>query len=285
MLTAIAVTSPELVLPPADRHTPTAVVLQPPARQELEAALTTFQVLVEQHGYVIALYPSSIDRDFVRRLHTVRSVMESDRIALLPVGLPPLAVAVLVRQLRQLSLGDFSPGVLASAARLLSHYIHAGALLASVARLDRMPVGLASHLGSWLPGTRYGVLAAPEARLVRVRPDTTLEGPGFDTRLTVAGGRLRSDWVTGTLARQWRVQEVQDARLPEESPRWWGTGKLIEFAAAIRDPVMLYQLVASVRRDLCHWCGLEFIGDRCAFCSAPLLRPELPAASHGGPNR
>ncbi|WP_228452880.1 chitinase, partial [Streptomyces alkaliterrae] len=41
--------------------------------------------------------------------------------------LPPLGLAVLVRQLRQLSTADLSPGVLAGAVRLLAHYVHAGA--------------------------------------------------------------------------------------------------------------------------------------------------------------
>ncbi|MET8680719.1 hypothetical protein ABZW18_24800 [Streptomyces sp. NPDC004647] len=281
MLTAIAVTSSELVLPPSDRHTPTAVVLQPPGRQELEAALVDMQVLIEQHGYVIALYPSSIDQGFARRLHTLRSVMESDRIALLQLDLPPLGAAVLARQLRQLSLGDFSPGVLASAAGLLAHYIYAGALLGSVAKLDRVSVSLRSHVTSWVPGAQFGVLAGPTPQLVKAGTEAPPAGPSFATQLTVANGQLQSDWVTTTLARHWRVQDVRESPLPAESPRWWGTSKLIEFAAAISDPGVLYQLVASVRRDICYWCGLEFIGDQCAFCCATIQRTETPSP-HGG---
>ena len=64
--------------------------------------------------------------------------------------------------------------------------------------------------------------------------------------------------------------------LPEESVRWWGTGKLVEFAAGLSDVSVLYQLVSSVRRETCHWCGLELIGDRCGFCAAPLREPEPP---------
>lgn len=67
--------------------------------------------------------------------------------------------------------------------------------------------------------------------------------------------------------------------LPADSPAWWATGKLVEFAAAIPDIAMLYQLVASVRREQCRWCGAELIGDRCGFCAAPLVAP--PAAVPG----
>ncbi|MGW3496959.1 hypothetical protein [Streptomyces sp. NPDC001020] len=263
---AIAVTSPDLVLPPLDRQTPPAAVQPQPT---LEESLSGMHALIEQYGYVIALYPASGDEPAVQRLRTVRSVLESDRIALLGVDLPPLGLALLAQQLRQLSVCDFSPGVLASSARLLAHYIYAGALLGSVAKLDRVPVPLASHAKSWVPGAQFAVLAHPRPQLVRVGQEE-LPGPEFGTRMLVATGQPPSDWVTASLAPAWRVQSVATVPLPEESARWWGTGKLAEFTAGLHDVSVLYQLVSSVRREVCHWCGLELIGDRCGFCSASL---------------
>ncbi|MFF3483648.1 hypothetical protein ACFYXC_10225 [Streptomyces sp. NPDC002701] len=277
MPTAIAVTSSDLVLPPHDRQTPPAAV-QP--LEDLESSLTGMHALIEQHGYVIALYPSSAPGDVRRRLHAVRSVLESDRIAVLGLDLPPLGLALLAQQLRQLSVCDFSPGVLASSARLLAHYIYAGALLTSVAKLDRVPVSLRSHAKSWVPGAQFAVLATPRPQLVRVGQGD-LTGPEFGTRMLVAPGQLPAEWLTGTLAPAWRVQGVATVPLPAESARWWGTGKIAEFAAGLHDVSVLYQLVSSVRREECHWCGLELIGDRCGFCAAPLS--PLPAPSHGLP--
>ncbi|QNP65035.1 hypothetical protein [Streptomyces genisteinicus] len=273
MQTAIAVTSADLVLPPTDQHTPTAALMPHPDAQTLDAALADTQVLLEQHGYAVVLYPASLPVVHERRLHAVRSVLETDRIALLKTALPPLGVAVLVRQLRQLSLCDFSAGVVASAARLLAHYIHAGAVLGSVARLDRVPVGLKSHAKSWVPGTQFGVVAHPDPQLVRIGHGD-LTGPQFGNHLLVARGQLQSDWPTAALAPAWHCQAVHEAPLPEESPRWWGTRKLIEFAAYLPDITLIYQLVSSVKREKCTWCGLEIIGDRCGFCAAPLLPPE-----------
>lgn len=271
--TAIAVTSPDLVLPSNDRQTPPAAV-QP--QETLEGSLTGMHALIEQHGYVIALYSTSTaGAATTRRLHTVRSVLESDRIALLGLDLPPLGLALLAQQLRQLSVCDFSPGVLASSARLLAHYIYAGALLGSVTKLDRIPVTLKSHAKSWVPGAQFAVLANPRPQLVRVGQEQ-LSGPEFGTRLLVATGQLAPDWITGTLAPHWQVQGVAHVPLPAESAAWWGTGKLVEFAAGLYDVSVLYQLVSSVRRDECHWCGLELIGDRCAFCAAPLPSEPSP---------
>ncbi|MEV8308399.1 hypothetical protein AB0P36_13820 [Streptomyces flavidovirens] len=303
MPTAIAVTSADLVLPPTDQQTPTAALLQAPDAQPLEAALVDMNVMLERYGYVVAVYPASIATAHERRLHTIRSMLETDRLALLKLDLPPLGIAVLVRQLRQLSICDFSAGVVASAARLLSHYIYAGALLNSVTKLDRVPVSLKSHAKSWMPGSQFGVLANPEPQLIKISSSSGtgagsgagvsagvaagsgagagLSGPGFATQLLVGKGTLVSDWVTATLAPAWQVSGVQETGLPADSPRWWGTAKMIEFAAFLPDISVLYQLVASVRREKCHWCGIELIGDRCGFCSAPLTPPENQSRAVG----
>ncbi|GAA2243919.1 hypothetical protein GCM10010104_45120 [Streptomyces indiaensis] len=268
MPTAIAVTGADMALPPQDDRTLPAVVLRDVDRRPLEQALAEMQALVEHHGHVIVVCSPAAPTAVQRRLHTLRSLMESDRIALFRPDLPPLGLAVLARQLRQLASCDLSPGVLASAGRLLVHYIHAGALLNSVARLDRVPVGLKSHAKSWVPGSQFGVLAHPEPQLVRITPEAALPGPEFGTWLLIAKGQLQSDWVTGTLAPSWKVQGLRETPLPAESPGWWGTGKLIEFCSYLPDLSVLYQLVTSVRRSRCHWCGIDVIGDRCVFCSA-----------------
>ncbi|MEV8534468.1 hypothetical protein [Streptomyces sp. NPDC051211] len=271
MPTAIAVTSADLVLPAPDRHTPPAAVLHPPERLDLEHALAETAALLERHGHLLVVVPAWLPAPAVRRLHTVRAILESDRIALLDIDLPPLGTALLVRQLRQLTMCDFSPGIIASAARLLSHYIHAGALLGSVAKLDRIPVALKAHARSWAPGAQFAVLANPAPHLVKLGPGAALPpGPAFATHLTFARGQLAGDWVATELAPAWQVQGVLENPLPADSPAWWATPKLIEFAAAIPDIGVLYQLVASVRREDCRWCGLELIGDRCGFCATPI---------------
>ncbi|MFF1542940.1 hypothetical protein [Streptomyces sp. NPDC058291] len=283
MPTAIAVTGADLALPPQDERTLPATVLADLDRQPLEQALSAVQTLVEQHGHLIVLYSRAVPAAVERRLHTVRSLLESDRIALFRPDLPPLAVAVLARQLRQLASCDLGPGVLACAGRLLTHYLHAGALLGSVARLDRVPgVGLTSHARSWVPGSQFGVLAHPQPQLLRATPETVLPGPEFGTWLLVARGQLQSSWVTDTLAPAWKAQGLRETTLPAESADWWGTGKAIEFCAYLPDLSVLYQLVASVRQSVCHWCGIDVIGDRCVFCSAtPPPAADLTARTAG----
>jgi hypothetical protein len=266
--TAIAVTGADMALPAQDERTLPAVVLDGLDQQPLDHSLAALQALIDQHGHVVVVYSRAVPPAVDQRLRTVRSLLESDRIALFQPELPPLATAVLARQLRQLASCDLSPGVLASAGRLLTHYLHAGALLGSVAKLDRVPVGLKSHAKSWVPGSQFAVLAHPQPQLVRIAPDATLAGPEFATSMLVARGQLQSDWVSGSLAKSWRIQGLREAPLPAESAEWWGTGKLIEFCTFLPDLSVLYQLVTSVRQNICHWCGIDVIGDRCVFCSA-----------------
>lgn len=285
--TAIAVTGADLALPPQDERTLPATVLADLDRQPLEESVAAFQALLDAHGHVVVVHSSAVPPAVEQRLHTVRSLLESDRIALFRPDLPPLAVAVLARQLRQLASCDLGPGVLASAARLLTHYLHAYALLGSVARLDRVPVTLTSHARSWVPGSQFAVLAHPQPQLVRAAPGVTLPGPEFGTWMLVGRGQLPADWVTGTLVPSWRAQGLRETDAPAESAVWWGTPRLVEFCAYLADLSVLYQLVTSVRQGTCHWCGMDVIGDRCVFCSATPPPPEGTAqpAHPAGPAR
>jgi len=277
--TAIAVTGADMALPPQDERTVPAVVLKDLDRQPLDQALAALQQLIDQCGHVIVVCSRVVAPGVERRLRTIRSLLESDRIALFRPDLPPLGLAVLARQLRQLASCDLSPGVLASAGRLLTHYIHAGAVLGSVTKLDRVPVGLKSHAKSWVPGSQFGVIAHPEPQLVRIGPEASLSGPEFATSMLVAKGQLQTDWVANTLAPAWNVQGLREAPLPAESAVWWGTPKLVEFCTFLPDLSVLYQLVTSVRQSSCHWCGIDVIGDRCVFCSAtsPVNENQLTA--------
>ncbi|MFJ7893279.1 hypothetical protein [Streptomyces anthocyanicus] len=283
--TAIAVTSADLALPPQDERTLPAAVLQDVDRRPLESVLAELQTLVDQCGHVIVVCSQAVPASVERRLHTVRALLETDRIALFRPPLPPLGIAVLARQLRQLASCDLSPGVLASAGRLLTHYIHAGALLGSVTRLDHVPVGLKAHARSWVPGSQFGVVAHPVPQLVRIGPEAALSGPEFGTWLLVAKGQHPTDWVTGSLAPSWHVQGLRETALPAESATWWGTGRLTEFCAYLPDLAVLYQLVTSVRRGTCHWCGIDVIGDRCVFCSATPPVYDDGGAGGGGRDR
>ncbi|MQY14826.1 hypothetical protein SRB5_50020 [Streptomyces sp. RB5] len=278
---AIAVTSPDLVLP----ETP-VLVLQSPREQSLEDALARTSAILEHHGFLLVVYPQAAPAAVVRRLHTVRSVLESDRIALVPLPLPPLAVAVLARQLTQLTDPAYGPqpgpGIAASAARLLTHYVYAGGLLGSLSKLDRVPVALGRHLKSRLPGAQHAVLAAPREEAAKA--DRPPAGPDFATTLVVARGQLAGDWPERVLAPAWRVRAVLEVPLPGPSAAWWATSRVVEFAAGIFDPGVLHQLVASVRRERCPWCGLEVLGDRCVLCVAP-VPPGIPAPSPPTPMR
>ncbi|WP_328915795.1 MULTISPECIES: hypothetical protein [unclassified Streptomyces] len=243
----------------------------------LEDQVMRTSAALDAYGHLVALAPADPTDPARRRMHTVRSALEADRIAIVPTALPPLARTLLGEQLRQLSGTDLGPGTLAGAARLLSYYLHSGALLGSVAKLDRVPVGVGAHVKSLVPGRHFAVIAHPEPYLGQADQDTVPPGPGYQTQLAVAGKGLDPGWITGPLAAAWRAQHVREVPLPSDSADWWGTSRLVEFTAYIADVGMLYQLVTSVRRDTCTWCGLEVIGDQCLFCGTRIGERAAPA--------
>lgn len=239
----------------------------------LEQHLLRVVATLEAYGHLVALVPPEPDQPARRRMHVLRAALETDRVAIVPADLPPLAGALLAEQLRQLAGTDLGPGVLAGAARLLSYYLHAGALLGSVGKLDRVPVPVGAQLKSFVPGRNFAAFAHPEPSLTEAGadPKSLPAGPAYLTQLAFAPGASGSPdpaWVTGPLARAWRSQHVREVPLPPDSAAWWGTGRLVEFVAYIADVGVLYQLVTSVRRDRCPWCGLDVIGDQCLFCAA-----------------
>ncbi|MFC4032721.1 hypothetical protein ACFO3J_14670 [Streptomyces polygonati] len=254
----------------------------------LEDQVISTSAALDTHGHIVALAPADPADPARRRMHTVRSALEADRIAIVPIGLPPLATTLLAEQLRQLAGTDLGPGVLAGAARLLSYYLHSGALLGSVAKLDRVPVSVGSHVKSLVPGRNFAVLAHPEPYLAEAGPDQLPPGPGYQTQLAMAGTGVDPGWITGPLAAAWHAQHLREVPLPADSAKWWGTSRLIEFTAYIADVGMLYQLVTSVRRDTCTWCGLEVIGDQCLFCGTRIgerANPPKHAAVPAGRGR
>ncbi|MFD7921615.1 hypothetical protein ACFV3R_20610 [Streptomyces sp. NPDC059740] len=288
MPTAVAVTSSDLALPALDRQTPPAVVLRAPEAQPLDEAWEETQALLHHHGHLVVLYSAVCPPRHVRRLHALRTLADSARMAIVPLDLPPLAVAVLARQLRELSPYGISPGVLACSARLLAHYVHTGAVLGSLSGLDRLDVDLRAHLRSWLPGSSFVALAHPEPHLVpldRGHPPEALPAPGHAVSLTLARGQSHSDWVRTDLGRVWQAYTTHEVPLPVESTAWWGTNKLVEFVAALPDLSVLHQLVTSVRREECGWCGAELIGDHCAFCATPVPREDEPHPPAPEPKR
>jgi hypothetical protein len=249
----------------------------------LEEQVMRTSAALDAHGHLVALAPADPTDPARRRMHTVRSALEADRIAIVPLALPPLARTLLGEQLRQLSGTDLGPGVLAGSARLLSYYLYSGALLASVSKLDRVPVSVGTHVKSLVPGRHFAVIAHPVPYLGEADPARVPPGPGYQTQLAVAGKGLDPGWVTGALASGWHTQHLREVPLPPDSARWWGTSRLVEFTAYIADVGMLYQLVTSVRRDTCTWCGLEVIGDQCLFCATRLGERTAPAKHAAAP--
>ena len=97
------------------------------------------------HGAVLVVYPSWEAEAARRVISLARGVLLTDRIAGMPLDLPPLALSLVADQLAFVSQ-YVRPGVLASMAPRLAGEVFAGAWVNSVANLDHIAIGLGAHL-------------------------------------------------------------------------------------------------------------------------------------------
>ena len=135
---------------------------------------------LETHGHLVALVPPERGDPLRRRVHTVRAALEADRVAIVPVDLPPLAVLLLGRATAPARRHRPRPG----RARRCRPAAVALPPLRRPARLGRQarPGAVRRRrpsVKSLVPGRHFAVLAHPEPHLCEARPDAVPAGPGL----------------------------------------------------------------------------------------------------------
>ena len=284
MPTAIAVTSADLVLPPhrpADAHRRRA---QSPDDQPLDAALADMQRLLEQHGYVdrplSRLHPGA-----PRPAAAHRPLRPGERPHRAARARPAAARARRARTAVAAAVASATsaracspppPGCSPTTSTPAPCSAPSPSSTGSRSASSRTP-----SPGCRAPSSPYS--PTPRPQLVKVGARTSLAGPEFATQLLVApGASCQSDWVTGDpRARLAGPGRAARPPLPAESAALVGHRQAHRVRRRLPDVSVLYQLVSSVRREECHWCGLELIGDRCGFCSAPRSPAREPDAATG----
>jgi hypothetical protein len=96
---------------------------------------------LREHKAVLALYPAWRSVAASRFVQLARGMLDSDRIAGVPLDLPPIAFSLVADQIAYLSQ-HVSPGLLASLAHRLPLDVFAGAWVNSVAKLEHVQTGL-----------------------------------------------------------------------------------------------------------------------------------------------
>jgi len=222
------------------------------------------------HGAVLVVYPSWEAEAARRVISLARGVLLTDRIAGMPLDLPPLALSLVADQLAFVSQ-YVRPGVLASMAPRLAGEVFAGAWVNSVANLDHIAIGLGAHLSSYLPGSGFSVTAAPAAEVHRISSSepvpTITRRPVDPVLLLVANGNGDLDWVRQRLVPAMGVASIIESAAQPLSPKFWGTKKYVEFVAFSGHPQAFQGLLRLTVCRPCGWCEEPTALAKCPFCS------------------
>ncbi|SEG43677.1 hypothetical protein SAMN04489712_105211 [Thermomonospora echinospora] len=258
------------------------------AEPEVTAFIDRLARALRGHRAALVLYPSWRPEPTERLVRLARGVLRTDRIAAVPLDLPPLALSLIADQLAYMAR-HVAPGVLTGLARRLAAEVVAGAWVNSVARLEHIETGLGPHLSSYLPGSAFMVTAGAQAGVHRITegaPVARLNTRPTDPVVVLAStGDADPSWLHTAFKPHIAAAVVTLVEPQPLSPVYWGTRKYVEFVAFSGHPGALTRAARAAKGRPCRWCGEVTALTVCAFCSMvqpppprrPPSRPSAPA--------
>ncbi|GLY85319.1 hypothetical protein [Actinoallomurus iriomotensis] len=230
---------------------------------------------------VVVLFPAWRSHTAARLIGLARGALRTDRIAGVPIDLPPLALALVADQLAFLA-PHVTPGALTGAALRLPGRTIAGAWLRTVAGLEHVTAGVGAHVRSYLPQAAFVASVAPRRGVHRITP--TAPAPEFgespEPPVLVLATTENGDvhWPDRGLVPALGASSL--TRLPAQplSAEYWGTRKYVEFVAFSGHPQALPSTVKGIAYVTCAWCGELTASPRCAFCAMAGLVTDPSAA-------
>jgi hypothetical protein len=203
-------------------------------------------------------------------VRTVRSLLDTDRVAVHVTEMPPLAASVTCALLAALAPAASSAGSLASAIEKLEATLHVLATSGSVARLSHPGVTLAHHVRSLVPGKAFGIGLQPEQFVLALghpAEDLPLGPSGHEIQLLAAAaenGEL--GWLANVVSPALGDVGVRVLEPTIYGADWWGSSRLVEIVGVPTDLEWLATTVLGGEPRPCGWCGEPIHGSRCPFC-------------------
>ncbi|GAA1561810.1 hypothetical protein GCM10009678_50870 [Actinomadura kijaniata] len=233
------------------------------------AFLDQMTYALQQRGAVLVLHPSWRSDAAVKLVRQARFLLGTDRIARVPLDLPPLAFSVVADQMTFLA-PYVRAGVLASIAPTLAMRVRAGAWLNSVAKLEHGRTGLGQHMLSYMPGSGFMVLAGMGTtvhRITSAQPVADIGHLPLDPVLVLASDQNGDrDWLQNKLGPAARATSLTLVNEQPLSTQYWGTKKYTEFVAFSGHRNDLQQVIQMTRCRPCSWCEEPTALAICAFC-------------------
>lgn len=248
------------------------VRLGDPALEDAELSELTDELrgALDDARRVIVIQPDWFGDEAWRRLQTVHSLLDTDRVMLHRTALPPLAASVAAALTAAAGAHLQRPGAVAAALPQIERELIVLAWLGRVNGLRRPAPSVGQHAKSALPSSAFMAVLHPDERV------HTLGGPGSElplARVPEPMELLMAPWPDGDV--DWVVEVANPAlgglRLREidalpDAPGWWGTDRLVELAAYPTDVASLARRVAPAALSACRWCREPIAASPCPFC-------------------
>ncbi|MGH2698715.1 MAG: hypothetical protein ACRDJL_05900 [Actinomycetota bacterium] len=251
-----------------------------PAPHDLERLVDTVREAVRARGHVVAVYPEYAAEPSLARLETVRTALNTRRVATYGTRLPPLAGAALASLAAAVTPYIKAPGLLCAALPNLEGELLVLAWLGSVSKLDHPSPSLAQHVASMSPASAFGVSFWPEPSVKTLRKkDRTVSLPTtFRPMMLATAARDGGDvsWLEEIVLPGLGMPPTARFDATPLGPRWWGTTRLVEAVAYPVDvPVTARKITHGLSPFLCRWCGEAIAARHCPFCGLDAAQNAL----------
>ncbi|MGK5554989.1 hypothetical protein ACSNOI_25555 [Actinomadura kijaniata] len=248
-----------------------------PEPQATSLFIDVVAAALRERGAVLVLYPSWRAKESERLVTLARGALLSDRIAGVPLRLPPLALSLVADQLAFVAL-HVKPGMLASLPQRLAEATVSGAWVRSVAHFEHVHIGLGQHVSSYLPGGGFSVVMSPRPDVHRITSSQPVQQfsqlPAAPLILLNSQEDGDTDWFHRSLSPALGASTVTSVAVQPSSSRYWGSKRYLEFVAFSGHPQALNGILRSVVCKPCRWCGEAIAAPRCPFCL--MMQPTPP---------
>jgi hypothetical protein len=241
----------------------------PPDREDLRDLFDAIGGPIRGGASEIVIVGDWLPPETLERVHTIRSLLQTDRVAIHVTDLPPLAASVLAALTAALSPLAVSAGALAGAIDEIADELLVLAWAGSVAGLRHPGVTLLDHARSALPWSSFAVGLQPESFVqpTSAGAELPLAPPEQPIELLVAPEENADlDWIVDVIAPALGGVGIRQIPPTLHGAQWWGTTRLAEMVGV---PTSIEALAArTLPRSVspCLWCGEPIAAPSCPFC-------------------
>jgi hypothetical protein len=254
-----------------------------PSRDDLRELYDAIAGCVRAGDAVVVILGDWMPEDALERVRTVRSLVQSDRVAIHVTDLPPLATSVLAAVAAALAPLSPAPGVLISALDVIGSHLQVLAWAGSVANLSHPSVSLRHHARSLLPGATFAIGLQPESFVLPIsakRPELPLAVPEHPVEILAApSAKGDISWLLKVVSPALGGAPVREIPATMYGEQWWGTPRLVEAVGVPTSLEWLADVAFSGPAAPCAWCDELILSTPCPFCGGALVRGSRRSAA------